>query len=62
MVKPKFDSQKHHRHSIRLPDYDYSQLGTYYVTIVAWHRECLFGEIVNGEMILSEFGKVVFEK
>jgi hypothetical protein len=29
----KFDPQKHHRRSIRLKDYDYSQAGAYYVTI-----------------------------
>ena len=62
MTKSKFDPQKHHRHSIRLPEYDYSQPGAYYVTIVAWHRECLFGEVVNGEMVLSEIGKIVSEK
>jgi hypothetical protein len=45
-----FDAQKHHRRSIRLPNYDYSQPGAYYVTIVTWHRECLFGEVVEGEM------------
>jgi REP-associated tyrosine transposase len=54
----KFDPQKHHRHSIRLPEYDYSQPGAYYVTIVAWHRESLFGEIAGGEMALSKFGLV----
>jgi putative transposase len=54
----KFDPQKHHRRSIRLPNYDYSQPGAYYVTIVAWHRECLFGEVVEGEMKLTKFGLV----
>lgn len=55
----KFDPQKRHRHSIRLPNYDYSQPGAYFVTIVTWHRECLFGEIVNGEMKLNGLGKIV---
>jgi putative transposase len=55
----KFDLQKPHRHSIRLPNYDYSQPGTYYVTIVAWHRECLFGEVLNGEMKLNKVGQIV---
>lgn len=54
----KFDPQKHHRRSIRLQGYDYSQAGAYFVTIVTWHRECLFGEVVNGEMKLSKFGLV----
>jgi len=56
---PKFDPQKHHRRSIRLQGYDYSQAGGYYVTIVAWHRKCLFGEVVNKEMVLSRYGEIV---
>lgn len=28
------------------------------MTIVAWQREFLFGEVVNGEMVLSKFGLV----
>jgi len=55
----KFDPQKHHRRSIRLQGYDYSQQGAYYVTIVAWQRECLFGEVVNGEMRLNKVGEIV---
>ncbi len=55
----KFDPQRHHRHSIRLPNYDYSQPGAYFITIVAWHRECLFGEVVRGEMKLNRYGEIV---
>ena len=58
----KFDPKIHHRRSVRLQGYDYSQAGAYFVTIVAWQREMLFGEIVNGEMILNDFGKIVSEK
>jgi len=54
----KFDPQKHHRRSIRLKGYDYSQAGAYYVTIVAWRRECLFRDVMNDEMKLSKFGLV----
>lgn len=58
---PKFDPQKHHRRSVRLKGYDYSQAGAYFVTIVTWQREFLFGSIVNGEMRLNERGKIVDE-
>ena len=58
----KYDPQKHHRRSIRLKEYDYSQAGAYFVTIVAWQREMLFGEIVDGEIVLNDFGKIVSEK
>jgi putative transposase len=57
----KFDPQKHQRRSIRLPDYDYSQPGAYFVTIVTRGRECLFGEIKDGEMHLNDAGSVVWE-
>ena len=56
---PKFDPQKHHRRSIRLQGYDYASAGAYYVTIVAWQRECLFGEVINKEMQLNKVGKIV---
>lgn len=66
-MSSKFDPRKHHRpfdraqgrRSIRLPDYDYSQPGAYFVTIVTWHRECLFGEVVGGEMKLNKIGEIV---
>ena len=37
----------HHRRSIRLKGYDYSQAGLYFVTICVNNRKCLFGEIVG---------------
>ncbi len=58
-MKQKFDPQRHHRRSIRLKGYDYTQQGAYFVTLVTQGRECLFGEIVNGEMRLNEFGAFV---
>ena len=54
-----FDPKIHHRRSIRLPGYDYSHAGAYYVTIVSHGRECLFGQVAGGEMKLSQFGKIV---
>lgn len=56
-----FDPQKHHRRSIRLPGYDYSQAGAYFITLVTHERACLFGEIVDGEVRLSDFGLVADE-
>jgi REP element-mobilizing transposase RayT len=55
----KFDPQKHHRKSIRLKGYDYSQAGAYFVTLVAQGREPFFGKVVDGEMVLNEAGKMV---
>jgi len=58
----KFDPQKYHRHSIRLKEYDYSQAGAYFVTIVVQNRECRFGEIENREINLNEAGKMIVEQ
>jgi REP element-mobilizing transposase RayT len=60
-MKSKFDPRKHHRRSIRLKGFDYSSEGAYYVTIIAQGRECLFGEIIDGEMHLNEYGKIVLK-
>ena len=50
---------KYRIESIRLPGYDYSQPGAYFITIVTHNRQCLFGEIVNGEIRLNEYGELV---
>ncbi|MDZ4159685.1 MAG: transposase [Anaerolineaceae bacterium] len=53
-----YDPAAHHRRSIRLPEYDYSQPGAYFITLVTYGRECLFGEIRGGEIILNEYGQI----
>jgi putative transposase len=55
----RYNPDKHHRRSIRLRGYDYTQAGAYFVTICAQNRECLFGEIVNSRMMLSDAGRMV---
>lgn len=54
-----YDPQQHHRRSIRLPGYDYTQVGAYFVTVVTYGRECLFGDIVDGEMRVNDSGILV---
>jgi REP element-mobilizing transposase RayT len=54
-----FDPEKHHRRSIRLTDYDYSQPGAYFVTLCTYKRQCWFGEIENDRMYLNQIGKIV---
>lgn len=54
----KYDPNKHHRRSIRLKCYDYSQPGAYFVTIVTHQRQCIFGRIVDGKMRLNEWGEI----
>ncbi len=53
---------KNKRKSIRLKSYDYSEPSDYFVTICAEDRKCLFGEIVDGEMVLNSLGEIVKEE
>lgn len=55
----RYNPDKHHRHSIRLKGHNYSASGIYFITICVFQRECLFGEVVNGEMNLNQFGQLV---
>jgi len=56
-----YDPQRHHRRSIRLKGCDYTQPGAYFITICTHGRECLFGEIIDGEMHLNEAGQIVVQ-
>jgi len=57
--KRKYDSTIHRRRSIRLPHYDYTQPGEYLITLCTHDRACLFGDIINGAMVLNDTGVVV---
>src|SRR3989339_72826 len=57
----KYNPQIHHRRSIRLKGYDYSQAGLYFITICVHEKKHLFGNIENGEMILNDAGKIANE-
>ena len=43
----------------RLKNFDYSLSGYYYVTICTKNRQHYFGEILDNEMILNDYGKIV---
>jgi len=43
----KYDPDSHHRHSIRLRNYDYANVGAYFITVCCQNRINRFGEIVN---------------
>lgn len=57
-----YDPNIHHRRSIRLKGYDYSQAGAYFITICVQDRACLFGKIINGKMILNEMGQIAYDE
>lgn len=54
-----YNPKKHHRRSIRLPGYDYTAPGFYFVTFCVQNRVCLFGQIQNKKMRLNEAGQMV---
>jgi REP element-mobilizing transposase RayT len=47
------------RKQLRLPDFDYSMPGAYFVTICTQNKQCLFGAIKNGKMKLNPNGEIV---
>lgn len=55
----RYDPPRHHRHSIRIRNYDYSRPGAYSITFNTLHRENLFGEVKVGVMHLNIFGGIV---
>ena len=58
-----YNPQKHHRRSIRLKGYDYSQAGAYFVTMCVRSRAGvtppLLGDVADKRMRLNEFGEIV---
>jgi REP element-mobilizing transposase RayT len=45
-----------------LEGYDYSQAGAYFITVCTRNRECVLGDIADGEMRLNDAGRVVVEE
>lgn len=54
----KYNPNIHHRRSIRLKGYDYSQGGLYFINICSQDKICRFGNVQSNEMILNEFGQI----
>ena len=56
-MKQTFGKERHHRRSIRLPGWDYTRPGAYFVTLCTQDRTHLFGRILDGVMQLNEWGE-----
>ena len=54
-----YEPEIHHRRSIRLKGYDYSQAGAHFVTIYTQSRKCLFGDVMDWEMVCNAAGRMV---
>ena len=50
------------RKSLRLKNYDYSSNGLYFITVCAYDKQHVFGKIVNGEVQLSQIGRIAEEE
>lgn len=57
----KYNPDIHHRRSIRLRGYDYSQPGAYFVTLCTQHHECFLGELVDGDMKFIVRGAIAYQ-
>ena len=57
-----YNPKEHHRRSIRLKEYDYTNPNWYYVTICTHDKKNLFGKIKNSKMMFNDFGKIVKEE
>ena len=59
-------SEKYHNRyripSNRLRGWNYAKNGHYFITIVTHGRHCVFGNVVDGEMILNDFGQIVYDE
>ncbi|WP_254568739.1 transposase [Oscillatoria sp. HE19RPO] len=55
----KYNPEIHHRRSIRLPFYDYSQPGAYFITLCTTRKQCWLGKIYDGKMHLNHLGQIV---
>ena len=55
----RYNRDLHHRQSIRLRGFDYTQPGAYFITVCTHERAPLFGDVVDGAMVLSAAGAMV---
>ncbi len=53
-----YNPNRHHRRSIRLKGYDYSQTGMYFITICCHNHNYRFGKIEKGKMKLNNYGEI----
>jgi len=56
-VLERFMNEHTRRNSLRLQGYDYLQPGLYFITICTHKGEMMFGEISDGRVVLTEYGK-----
>jgi putative transposase len=55
-------SELHHRRSIRLKNFNYAQIGAYFVTLCTYNQECSFGNVIDGKMVLNDAGRIAVDE
>ncbi len=55
----KYDPEIHHRHSVRMKEYDYSQPGDYLVTVCTKQNVHLMGEFKDSSLVLNKYGVII---
>ncbi|MHB1355027.1 MAG: transposase, partial [Anaerolineae bacterium] len=53
------EPELHHRRSIRLAGYDYTQAGAYFVTVCTQGKIEFFGEVISERVHLNLLGNIV---
>lgn len=53
------DGETYRRRSLRLRRYDYSHPGMYFLTVCTQDRNCLFGRIDDGKMVMNAAGRMI---
>ena len=61
-VVTKLFAGKYRVETVRMHGWDYSNTGYYFITICTKDRVCWFGNIVDGEIRLSEIGEIVIDE
>ena len=57
-----FNPDIHHRRSIRIKEYDYSQEGIYFITICCKNRGNILGNINETKVELNQFGQILHKE
>lgn len=57
-----YNHQKPSRRSIRLKNYDYTQPGWYFITLIVKNRKCLLSRVSDAKIILTSEGKIVLKE
>jgi putative transposase len=62
LMRKAMEQKIRQRKIIRLQGYDYSQAGSYFITINCQNRIPRFGRIENGQMILNQNGQIAHDE